>query len=241
MTVSWLLVLSLGVAVLVGSIVQGSVGFGVAVVVAPLAVMLAPSLMPGSVLIAGFGLALIQFLSGRAQVDWRAFGWSMVGRLVLIPVGVLLVARWSTTAIAVTVGVLLLVTVALALRTVALRNTPLNALLAGAVGGVSGTAASIGGPFIALVLRHEPPERARGTLGATFLLGSVSSLVGLWLGGQMSREQLCAGLVWLPFVAVGYAVAAPLRRRLDPDAFRRWVLVFCVVAGVAVLVRAAAG
>ena len=41
------LVLLLGTAVLVGAVVQGSVGFGIVVVAAPFVIWLAPELMPG--------------------------------------------------------------------------------------------------------------------------------------------------------------------------------------------------
>lgn len=40
-------VVALGLAVLAGSVVQSSVGFGLAVVAAPFVVVLAPDLMPG--------------------------------------------------------------------------------------------------------------------------------------------------------------------------------------------------
>ena len=241
MSVTWGVLAILGVVVAVGSLIQGTIGFGVAVIAAPVTVMLAPSLLPGSVLICGFTLAVVQLAHGRGNIDRRAFGWSMSARLISTPLGVLLVARWSARAIAVAVGVLLLVTVTLTVWRLALRNTARNAALAGLISGVSGTAASIGGPFIALVLREEPPERARGTLGATFVVGSLTSLLALAVGGQLNHDQVVAGLVWMPCVLAGYAAAAPLRARVDADRFRRWVLIFCVLASVSVLARAAVG
>lgn len=239
MTVGWSLVLILGCVVALGALVQGTVGFGVAVVAAPVTVILAPSLMPAAVLMAGFTLAAVQVSAGRSQIDWRMFGWSMSARMLATPLGVAVVAWWSARVIAVAVGVLLLVTVALSVWTFDIGNTPRSAVIAGLISGVAGTAASIGGPFLAMVLRNEPPERARGTLGATFVLGSLTSLAGLAFAGELHSEQLIAGAVWAPFVILGYVAAAPLRARIDADRFRRWVLLFCVVAAVGVLARAA--
>ena len=50
---------------------------------------------------------------------------------------------------------------------------------------------------------------------------------------------MLAGLVWVPFGLLGYAVAAPVRERIDPETFRRAVLAFCVLASLTVIARAA--
>ena len=55
---------------------------------------------------------------------------------------------------------------------------------------------------------------------------------------QIGAEQLRAGLTWLPFMALGYAAAGPLRERLDRRRPRLAVLWFCTVAGVSVVLRA---
>ena len=62
------LVLLLGSAVLVGAVVQGSVGFGIVVVAAPFVIWVAPELMPGSMLVCGFVMPLLLLapaLAGR--------------------------------------------------------------------------------------------------------------------------------------------------------------------------------
>jgi uncharacterized membrane protein YfcA len=71
-----------------------------------------------------------------------------------------------------------------------------------------------------------------------FLAGATMAVAGLLVAGEFTLDQLWAGLAWIPFMAAGYAVAAPLRARLDPLRLRRAVLAFCVVAGVSVIVRA---
>lgn len=118
-------VLALGLAVLAGSVVQSSVGFGLAVVAAPFVIVLAPDLMPGA---------------------------------------------------------LILAVVALSLRTIDLRATRGSAVVAGGVSGVTGTAAAIGGPFMAMVLQHEAPTRLRSTLAVFFTAGSILGLGALAVG-----------------------------------------------------------
>lgn len=235
----WPLVLALGLAVLGGAVVQSTIGFGMAVVAAPVVVLLAPELMPAALLVPSLALPLLQLARGARDVAWRPLGWAVGARTLTTPVGVAIVALVSARAIAALVGVLILVTVALSLRTIDLRPSPANAALAGAVSGVSGTAAAIGGPFLALVLQHERPERVRSTLAAFFVAGSLLGLGGLAVGGELTGDQVTAGLVWVPFAALGYVLSSPLRARVAQDRFRRAVLAFCVLASVVVIVRAA--
>ena len=236
--IDWTLVLGLGVALFAGAFVQSSIGFGMSVVAAPFIVVLAPELLPGALLVTSFSLPVVQLSMAPVDIAWRSLSWALLGRLVLTPVGVAVVALLSVRSISVIVAVLILLTVATSLTTIRIRNTPVTAGVAGGLAGVWGTATSIGGPFLALVLQHEKPDRLRATLAAFFLVGSVISAAGLVVGGQFTSQQLVTGLVWIPFLLLGYAAASPLRARLDTDRLRRAVLAFCVLAGVSILVRA---
>lgn len=234
----WTPVLLLGLALFAGAFVQSSIGFGMAVVAAPFLVLFAPELMPGALLVTSFSLPVVQLVHGPRDIAWRPLSWALVARLLVMPLGVAAVALLSVRAISVVTGVLILLTVAASVSALEVRTTPVNAAVAGAIAGFSGTAASIGGPFLALVLQHERPTRLRATLSVFFLAGAAMAVAGLSFAGEFTREQLVAGLAWIPFMALGYAAAAPARARLDRDRLRRAVLAFCVLASVSVIVRA---
>ena len=234
----WTPVLLLGLALLAGAFVQSSIGFGMAVVAAPFIIIATPELMPGALLVTSFSLPVVQLAHGPRDIAWRSLGWALAARLLVTPLGVAAVALLSVRAISVVTGLLILVTVAASVSSLEVRPTPRNSAVAGAIAGFSGTAASIGGPFLALVLQHERPTRVRATLSAFFLVGALMAVAGLAIAGEFTRHQLFAGLAWIPFIGVGYALAAPARARLDRDRLRKAVLVFCVVASVSVIVRA---
>ncbi len=255
MTVDPYLVILLGAMITLGAMVQATIGFGVAVVAAPFVVVLAPELMPGALLVVGFVLPLVEVTTGSRLVEWRALRWALVARLLTTPLGVLVVARFSATAIAVTVGVMVIVAAIVAAATSRVssplsatrsasldpglvRTTRRAAAVAGLVSGVTATAASIGGPFLAIVLRHEPAERLRGTLAAFFLAGSLTSLVGLATAGELTGDQVVAGAMWVPFLVAGSALARPVRRRIDAVLLQQLVLGLACVAGIGVIVRA---
>ena len=234
----WTPVLLLGLALLAGAFVQSSIGFGMAVVAAPFIIVVAPELMPGALLVTSFSLPVVQLAHGPRDIAWRPLGWALAARLLVTPLGVAAVALLSVRAISVVIGLLILLTVAASVSTLEVRPTPVTSAVAGAVAGFSGTAASIGGPFFALVLQHERPTRVRATLSAFFLAGAAMAVTGLAVAGEFTVTQLLVGALWAPFIGIGYALAAPARARLDRDRLRQAVLVFCVVASVSVIVRA---
>lgn len=236
----WTTVLLLGLAVAAGAFVQSSISFGMAVVAAPFVVLGEPGLMPGALLIPSLTLPTIQLATLPRDIDWGALAWALPARAIATPVGVAVVALVSTRAIAATVGVLVLATVAASLWSPRVRPTRTAAATAGAIGGVAGTASTIGGPFLALVLQHSPPVRLRSTMATFLLAGSTMAVTGLVVGGQFTREQLLAGLAWLPFVALGLAAGAPARARLDQAHLRRVVLAFCALASLTVIARSLA-
>ena len=227
-----------GLAALVGAYVQTSIGFGVAVVAAPIVALSAPDLMPGSMLVCGVLLPVMTLVGGPRDVARRPLTWALAGRLLLTPVGVWLVSVLSPRAIGAAVGVLVLGAVALSIHSLDLRASARSTFSAGLVSGVSGTAASIGGPFLALTLQHEPPTRVRSTLAAFFMFGALISLAALAVGGQLSWTQLAYGAAWTPFLLVGHLVAGPTKRFLDAGRLRTATLVLAVLTSVVVILRA---
>ncbi len=230
--------LALGAIVAVGALVQTVVGFGMAVIAAPAVIVLAPDLMPAALLTTSFALPMWELVRGDREIAWRLFGFAIAGRIALLPVGVWLVASASPNAIAAVIGVMVLVAVAASMAAPPLPATAGSALGSGVLTGISGTAASIGGPFLGLVLQHERPAVVRSTLAMFFVVGASTSLLGLAVAGQVRGGQLLAGVGWIPFVALGAAAAQPLRDAVDRDSMRRGVLAVAGLAGVLVLLRA---
>lgn len=229
--------LLLGLVVAVGAFVQRIAGFGLAVVAAPVVVTVAPNAMPASLLLVVLPLPILEMARAHRDIRWRPFGWAMVGRLATMPLGVWLAAHASHTATSLLVAAMVLVAVAGSLTRWRVRPSAGICLGAGALTGVSATTASIGGPFFGLALQELPPQQARSTLAPFFLFGSLSSLAGLAVGGQIQGEALHAGLAWLPFMAAGALAAQPLRHSIDAVRFRHGVLALATLSALAVIVR----
>jgi hypothetical protein len=225
-----------GTAVLLGALVQGAVGLGVGLVAAPVVTLLDPTLMPVSLLVAGFILPALMLAAEREHID-RRVGWVLAGRLLGTAPGVWALSVLSTDQLAAVVGALVLVGVALTVRTFAVPVNRSTLTTAGFVSGVGATAASIGGPPLALVYQHEHAARLRSTLALVFALGSLVSLVALALAGQVQARALWAGIGFLPFLAAGLGLSVVLRSRLAGTRFRAAVLVVVSVSALAALTQ----
>jgi uncharacterized membrane protein YfcA len=235
---SWDVVLLLEVVCVVGAMVQSVVGLGLGLLAAPAVALVAPSLAPALPVWLALMISGVMLLGERAHVDWRALAWALPARVPGTAIGAWLVATVSDEAISVTIGVVVLLAVALTLRTAHIPLTPTTLLTAGVVSGISGTATSIGGPPLAVLYQRQPPEVVRSTLAVYFFVGVLISLIGLGLTGGLTASAAHIALVLFPAVLGGMLLGALLRDRIPREQFRLVVLGLCAVSALALLARA---
>lgn len=226
-----------GGAVLIGAAVQSSVGIGLGLVAAPVVALLEPSLMPGTVLITTAILPFMTLASEWRHVDLRGIGWALAGRMVGVAGGVWIVTVLSARTLAMAVGVMVLVAIAVTLSKVHVRATPATLGTAGLLSGVAGTSTSIGGPPMAIVYQHEPGPRVRSSLSVYFIVGVTVSLIALRGGGHLGQNVIVTGLGLAPFVLIGFWLARPLRRHVDGLILRYGLLAVAALGALVLLVQ----
>jgi uncharacterized protein len=228
-----------GLAVALGALVQGAVGFGLALVAAPFLAIIDPRLLPVPMLILATAHAMLALRREFRHADWTGVGWALLGRLPGIALGVLAVAMLPPRWFAVAVAIIVLTCVALSVVRWRPRPTVPALLVAGIVSGAGGTASSIGGPPVALLYQDAHGPRIRATLGAYFAAGSLLSIAGLLVGGQVDADALRAAALLAPFMIVGFALSSPARRLLDRGWTRPAVLALAAGGALALLGQAA--
>ena len=67
--------------VLLGGMVQGSIGFGLNLVVVPVLAILIPGSVPGSVILISMPMTLTMLLREHHAIDWLGVRWILVGRV----------------------------------------------------------------------------------------------------------------------------------------------------------------
>lgn len=226
-----------GTAVLVGSAVQGMVGFGLGLLAAPIIALVDPTLVPGALLVVTVALPALSVVRERGDADWPGLRWALLGRVPGTAAGTWAVATVPGGVLSIVVGVVVIAAVLLSLSTWQVKPTPRTLFTAGVISGATGTATSIGGPPIALVYQHESGPRLRSTLGVYFVVGTTFSIAVLVAAGQLHGRHLLAGAALLPFLVVGFLISGPLRTRLDRGWLRPAVLVVAGVSAMVLVVR----
>ncbi|MGJ0182728.1 sulfite exporter TauE/SafE family protein [Corynebacterium glyciniphilum] len=228
--------------VFLAAVVQGVSGIGFALIVAPVAGLLAPELLPTALLV--LMIPLNAYVAAREwrSIDLRGMGWISVARVVFTAVGLLLVATLSTTGLTVLVAGVTIAAAMVSLFAPPFAPSRWGFLVAGAVTGVSETATGVGGPPMGLVYQHARPPVIRSTVASCFLIGEVVSLGALVLtgtaGGESGEDWFSHVLVLLPAAVLGTLCSTLVVRHLPRLELRMAVIVFSIVSGMVLLVQA---
>lgn len=235
------MVVLLVLVVLLGATIQGMVGLGLNLVSAPVVTMVAPSLMPELLLVLAVLLPLFTLARERDDIDWGGLGWVLSARVPGTALGVLFLALFSDRAVAIAVALMVLLAVLLTLRSVEVPVRPATLGTAGLLSGLAGTTTSIGGPPVAILYQHRPPEQIRATLAVLFTVGAGMSLVGIGLSGHLDTQVLPLALVLTPCLFVGAWAGRRLRGVFPENQMRYSVLAVCAAAAIVLLVRSVLG
>jgi uncharacterized membrane protein YfcA len=228
-----------GVATLAGAAIQSSIGFGMNLVTVPVMALLLPESLPVAVIVLGLPISLAMLRHEHTSIDRSGLGWIIAGRLPGTAVGAWVVATAGTSTLQALVGSVVLLVVVASLVAPPVPVRPCTQAAAGAVSGVTGTAAGIGGPPLALLYQRHRGPVIRSTLAASFLVGTLISLGALALAGAMSWEPVAIGAGLTPLVVAGSVLGRRSHTLLEQGWLRPSVLAFAAVSAVVVLLDAA--
>jgi hypothetical protein len=220
-----------------GAAVQGSAGFGSALVAAPLLVLIDPRLVPGPIMLAALVLDFLVFKRDRASLDLGGVKWIVLGMVPGSLLGAWVVVRLDKEALEVAVGLAVYLAVGLSLLGLKVRQNQPNLSGAGFLSGLLGTATSLSGPPLALIYQHTTGSRLRATLAGVFIAGAVLSLASLTLVGRMGQTEVGLGLVMVPGVLVGFTVSSRIAPKLDRGFTRPAVLAISAAAASVLLLK----
>jgi uncharacterized protein len=228
--------IAMGVAAL-GAAIQASIGFGFALIAAPLLLLLDTTFVPGPLLAASLLITFFVAYRERRSIDVHGVALALAGRIAATVPAALLVAALPPATFDILFAGLVFVAVVLSLRTPRFERTRPLTVAAGALSGFMGTASSIGGPPMALLYQHEEGPRIRGSLSGFFVVGTTLSLVALAFVGKFGDHELRLASILAPGVVLGLVASRLVSPWLDRGRIRSLVLVLSLAAAVAVLWR----
>lgn len=225
-------------ATVIGAMVQGSLGFGMNVVSVPVLALVVPKALPVTAIMLGIPVSIGMARYERQALDRPGVGWIIAGRVPGTVAGAVVVATVSTAVLQALAGVIVLV---LVLASAVVPSLPVRSstqVVAGVVSGVTGTAAGIGGPPLALLYQHHPGPTMRSTLAAAFVVGTSLSLVTLGIAGQVHLDQVLLGLGLAPVVLAGSVLGRRFHRFLERGWLRPAVLVLSAITALSAVIHA---
>jgi uncharacterized membrane protein YfcA len=226
-------------ATLAGASIQGAIGFGMNLVTVPVLALVLPDSLPVTVVVLGIPISIAMLRHEHRALDRPGIAWIIGGRVPGTIVGAWIVATAATETRSILIGVLVLAFVGASVAFPPVPVRPTTQVTAGAVSGVTGTAAGIGGPPLALLYQHHPGPAMRSTLAASFFFGTLLSIGTLAIAGQVSGAQLMLGVGLAPLVVAGSYAGRRLHSVLDRGWMRPAVLVFAAISALVVIVDAA--
>jgi uncharacterized membrane protein YfcA len=228
-------------AVTTGAAIQGTLGFGLGLIAAPVLALVDKDLIPGPLLMIGVATTTVVFLRERGEVDWAGMRWAIVGRIAGTFLGAWAVIAFSKDALIVALSLSVILGVLMSVAGWNFRPTTASLLGAGTLSGVMGTLTSIGGPPMALVYQKETAQRLRSTLAGFFLIGATLSVASLLIGGEFGQHELHLGLALIPGLIIGLGISRKVARFLDNRYTRPAVLGFSALSSLTLLIQIFAG
>lgn len=220
---------------MLGAFVQRATGFGLAVVGAPLLLMLEPRLVPVVLVLFGFTVSLMMVRHYWHEVRLDAIGMALVGRLPGNALGIWLLLAAPMVVLEKLIAFIVLFAVLVTLCRFQLPVNRITLFGAGILSGIFGTVAAIGGPPIVLLMHGLPTDRVRGNLAAFFILTSMLTFITLAIAGQIQLWHFQVALTLLPAVLIGNALADTVAHRLDRRLLQGASLALCTLAALGLL------
>jgi len=223
--------------IFVGAIVQASIGFGLAIIAAPLLFVLSEDYVPGPITLVALVLSILLAVQYRKNLTLKGLGAAIAGRIPGSLAGGALLVLADTKSLSLWIGLSVLMAVAMSLSRRQFSPTPGRMAFAGFVSGFMGTSTSIGGPPMALLLQHEAASFIRANLSAFFIVSCLLSLAVQIPAGHMGWSHLLLTLPLLPAAFLGYLVAERYSHLVSQERVRGVSLGLCSICGFLALIN----
>lgn len=241
MTISIPILVLIGILIFVGTVIQGSIGFGLGTVATPIVAIVAPQLVPMLILMLAFVISVVTTVQTARDVDWKFFWLCTIMRLPGSVAGAWAVASLSHRGLSVFIGTAVILAMMLSSFGWTPRYNKQNVAIASVASGFLGTSTAIGGPPLALVLKSQQASKMRGTLSATFVTASLVSIGMLMGSGQFNGEIWTVAAVYLPVVLGGLWAATKVSRHIDKARLNKLVVGVSIGAAIILILKAILG
>lgn len=221
-------------ALFFGCAIQTALGFGMAVIAAPIIVLFRPEWVPVILTIVALILSLQNAWNQRTGIQWKHISPAMISRLPGTIAGAWILTQLPVHILQILVAAMVFVAIFITAFAKPFPASVRNLSIAGFISGITGTTTSIGGPPMALVMQHSASHNTRANLSIYFAYSCITSLVSYQVLGIMNKELWLTGFSFVPVALVGYLLGTQVRSWVD-ERFRPLLLVLCSISALIAL------
>lgn len=230
-------ILSTSFVVFLGCFTQSLTGFGVALVtMALLPPLIGLQVSTPLVALVGIVLEVMMLIRYRESIKFKSIFGLVISASIAIPFGVRYFSSLDENIALFILGMIIIAYALYALIgfRLPLLEHPAWAWMFGFVGGLLGGAYNTSGPPAVVYgnCRKWTPQEFKSNLAGYFLVGSLVVVSSHWLSGNFTPNVWFNFRVTLPALFIGFWLGQSMDKWLDPELFRRIVLVMLVMLGI---------
>ena len=163
----------INIVVLLGSLLQGLIGYGLGMFCAPLLFLIDPTLVPAPLILISTVITVIMLYRDKSHLQFNQVSWAMKGGFIGV-VGAGLILRIATKdQFELVFGLLILAAVIISVLGFTPKVNKTNNVIAGFTSGFMGTLTAVGGPPMALLYQHGELKNIKANLTAFWLFLNI--------------------------------------------------------------------
>ncbi|WAJ69119.1 sulfite exporter TauE/SafE family protein [Catenovulum adriaticum] len=232
------LIILVNVIVLLGSLIQGVVGYGIGMFCAPLLFMINPEFVPGPMVLISTVMTVIMLIRDKSDLKVDQVSWTMLGGFFGVVIAGVILNMVSVKQFQIVFGSLILLAVIISIIGYSPKINKLTTTLAGYLSGFMGTLTAVGGPPVALLYQNVKAAQLKANLAAFFLfLNIVIVSTLLWIN-KLSFEHLYLFIIAIPGLILGFYLSSIASKYVGPAQLRYFILSFSALSGLGTIIKA---
>ena len=224
-------------AVLFAAFVRGLSGFGFALILAPLLLLLLnPVAVVITILFLGFFSHIGVVLWSLKRIELKRIYPMLASSLLGIPLGVWIISVIAPSLLKIVIGAVIItfaIPMAIGFRKT-ISHERLGGGIAGFLSGMLATSTGLGGPPLVLFMHNQgwPKQAIHPSLAAYLLFLTTFSLMALYVSNQVHVETVVTAASLLPTMFIGVIVGVRTFDRTDSRLFQRLSIAIVIGAGI---------
>ena len=231
-------------ALLFGSFVFSSAGFGIAIASSPFMLMtMDPKIMVIVINTVSLPLFVMIIVQNRHYIDYRSMLLPSISGIVGVPFGLIFFTKVSSIFLGILISILI---ISLALYTISFNNKPIKmnpfkfsvmAFITTAIVVSTGVGGALMG--IAVISKGWGKTSIRGSLSLFYLLTEGLAVIGYLILNQYDSDIWILTSIGVIPVTVGFIIGSKVISRMKDESHKKYLLALLICAGSVPLLKEA--